>query len=351
MGIRRWQATGSVRDHLGVDGAVTHIALDSLSPCELAYWDACIADNPGLTPFHSRPWLTAWAEAYDETSQSFVLVYRDAKEEIGGLLPMMRWDGEVRSLSYNATDYTGMCWLGNGRPAAVGFTRELVAMAQEQPVRLWNLRPVDPLAATLTARRSVELISRSHASAIRLSDARLRPWRQVSPTSEKDLARRRQRLIDAGMRVWYGSRIDETALAELVAVHTRRWQSIGQGGNFADPRRVSLVQRLMTSGVRLFFALLYVDDRVVSYRFGPIDDSTYYDWNTGTDPTDPALRRLSPGLVLLDQIVGRLYLSERVRRIDFLRGEEDYKRAWQTEDTWVSEYRLLPDVDGPLRLN
>ena len=43
------------------------------------------------------------------------------------------------------------------------------------------------------------------------------PWKQVSPTSEKDLARRRKRLIDAGMRTWYGSRINDTALAELVA--------------------------------------------------------------------------------------------------------------------------------------
>ncbi len=39
----------------------------------------------------------------------------------------------------------------------------------------------------------------------------------MSPTSEKDLARRRKRLIDAGMRTWYGSRINDTTLAELVA--------------------------------------------------------------------------------------------------------------------------------------
>ena len=38
----------------------------------------------------------------------------------------------------------------------------------------------------------------------------------MSPTSEKDLARRRKRLIDAGMRTWYGSRINDTTLAELV---------------------------------------------------------------------------------------------------------------------------------------
>jgi transposase len=43
----------------------------------------------------------------------------------------------------------------------------------------------------------------------------------VSPTSEKDLARRRKQLIDAGMRTWYGSRINDTTLAELVAVLNR----------------------------------------------------------------------------------------------------------------------------------
>ena len=40
------------------------------------------------------------------------------------------------------------------------------------------------------------------------------PWKQVSPTSEKDLARRRKRLTDAGIRTWYGSRINDTTLAE-----------------------------------------------------------------------------------------------------------------------------------------
>ena len=41
------------------------------------------------------------------------------------------------------------------------------------------------------------------------------PWKQVSLTSEKDLARRRERLVDAGIRTWYGSRINDTTLAEL----------------------------------------------------------------------------------------------------------------------------------------
>ena len=34
----------------------------------------------------------------------------------------------------------------------------------------------------------------------------------MSPTSEKDLAWRRKRLIDAGMRTWCGSRINDTTL-------------------------------------------------------------------------------------------------------------------------------------------
>jgi len=34
--------------------------------------------------------------------------------------------------------------------------------------------------------------------------------------------RRRKRLIDAGMRTWYGSRINDTTVAELVPVLNRR---------------------------------------------------------------------------------------------------------------------------------
>ncbi len=333
-----------------MDPSIEAVPLLALSSADAAYWDACIRENPLLTPFHSRDWLTAWAASYEETSQSLVVVYRDADGLASGVLPMMRWRGELRSLSYNATDYTGLIWLGNARPPAVALSRWLRSKATQTTVRLWNVRPGDPLVNVLASRQSVELVERNAASAIRLTDAKLRPWKQVRRTSARDLERRRRRLADAGMRIWYGSRIDHATLGELVAVHTRRWEAVGERGNFSDPRRVSFIRRLLDSELRLFFAVMYVQGRIVSYRFGPIDAGTYYDWNTGTAPEDGALKRLSPGLVLLDETVGRLFLSERVRRVDFLRGGEDYKRAWQTEDTWVSEYRVLSGVDAEERV-
>src|SRR6185437_6046748 len=96
----------------------------------------------------------------------------------------------------------------------------------------------------------------------------------------------------------------------------------GQGGSFADPRRVDFVRRLMKEGPPLLCSTMTVNGQLVSYRFGPIDGTAYYDWNTGTDP---AMARYTPGLVLLDAIVERLSMSERVRTVDFLRGDEDYK--------------------------
>jgi hypothetical protein len=62
----------------------------------------------------------------------------------------------------------------------------------------------------------------------------------VSPTSQKDLARRRKRLIDAGMRTWYGSRINDTTLAELVEVLNRPGVSGGcarSAESLADDQR------------------------------------------------------------------------------------------------------------------
>jgi CelD/BcsL family acetyltransferase involved in cellulose biosynthesis len=326
------------------EDVVDAVELGRLAAEVADYWDECLSRNATLTPFHSRVWLTEWAKAYDATADAFVLVHRDGSGRLGGLLPMMRWSGEVRSLSYNATDYTGMVWFGNARPAAIALARQLRTIAADEPVRLWNIRPGDPLLNVLATRSGASLLGRSATSAIRIADARLRPWRQLERTSQRDLERRRDRLKAAGMRIWYGTRITDDVLVELTRVHTARWEARGEPGNFGDPRRVEFVRRLIRSRLRLFFGVMSVDESVLGYRFGPIDDTTYYDWNTGTDPA-PAFRRLSPGLVLLDDLVGRLFLSERVRRIDFLRGDEDYKRAWQTDDSWVSEYEVLPQVD------
>jgi CelD/BcsL family acetyltransferase involved in cellulose biosynthesis len=316
---------------------VTPVSLDDLTLAQREEWIRCLAINPELTPFHSYPWLSSWATAYEARHLSFILISRNSTRDVLGLLPLMRSSSGVRSLSYNSSDYTGMIWRSDRGATSLALADYLTTMATIETVVLWNVRASDPLVGVLGSRNRLNLVNRSPVSAINLATARFRPWNLLARVSAREITRKQRRLAEADMRIVFAGTVDDPTLEEMVDVHTRSWERRGERGSFADPRRVTFVRELLQSRLPLFFAILYLGGRLVSYRFGPIDERTYYDWNTGTDPE---YGRDSPGVVLLAALIDRMVLSERVHTIDFLRGSEDYKRAWITDAGWVSEYTV-----------
>jgi CelD/BcsL family acetyltransferase involved in cellulose biosynthesis len=323
--------------HHGRD--VRSVLFADLTPDQLAFWDGCIAVNPELTPFHSRQWLTSWATAYDATNLCFVLASLDQEGRLGALLPLMRWKDTVRSLSYNATDYTGMIWARDRGASAAALAEHISVMVELEPIVLWNVRATDPLISILSSNNRLQLVSRTPISSIDLAASRFRPWNQLARVSSRELARKKRRLSELDIDVAFARSVEASTVDEMVDIHTRSWKQRGGPGSFEDTRRITFVRELVQSGLQMLFVLMRLGRRLVSYRFGPIDNRTYYDWNTGTDPE---YARESPGLVLLQLVLERLQLSERAHTVDFLRGSEDYKRAWVTETGWISEYAVLP---------
>lgn len=85
--------------------------------------------------------------------------------------------------------------------------------------------------------------------------------------------------------------------------------------------------------VRLFTDLLALDGSrldvlragdgsVVAAAFGFEDDEAYYLYNSAFDPAAAAV---SPGIVLVDCLIGKA-ASDGRSRFDFLKGDEVYKR-------------------------
>jgi CelD/BcsL family acetyltransferase involved in cellulose biosynthesis len=316
---------------------VTEVPFEHVSRESRDFWDACVRTNPDLTPFHSYQWLACWAQAYGANRAAVVFEVRTALGEIDCLLPMMRWEGAVRTLSYNSSDYTGLVW-SRRCSGASALANHLQVEARSSPVLLWNVRGHDPLVGALSRGVTLKLVERVGVTSVTLPLDRLRPWQQVAPISLGELRRKRGKLEKRGMTLRFAGRFDDATLTSAIALHTATWNRRGQPGSFADGRRREFLRLLGEEGPTLLCSTLSVGDRLLSYRLGPIDDRAYYDWNTGSDPDE---RNTSPGLVLLHGLVSRLSLSERVKRVDFLRGSEDYKRAWVTSSGWVSTYEVL----------
>jgi len=89
---------------------------------------------------------------------------------------------------------------------------------------------------------------------------------------------------------------------------------------------------------KLYFKFLMMDGKAVAFRYGFIDGGVYYDYQTGYDPTFSEHR---PGFIMVALIIKDL-ISRGVKRFDFLRGDEHYKRHWAKKDRNTYRYYVFP---------
>jgi len=121
----------------------------------------------------------------------------------------------------------------------------------------------------------------------------------------------------------------ESAFERFRSLHDARWQD--HGGSEATGHEAlrsfhrELVMRLAETG-RLHFDELWIEGRCIASIYGITQGKRFYFYNSGYDP---ALRNLSPGLVLLGLSIANA-CQRGIQRYDFLRGEEAYKFDWAT---------------------
>ncbi len=105
------------------------------------------------------------------------------------------------------------------------------------------------------------------------------------------------------------------------------------------------VSRLSAQGWLLLNAA-DADDGLIAYEFGFRYHNRYLDYYGGYDPQ---YRKLSPGRMLMLDLIERLF-AQGVSELDFLRGAEDWKSDWAT-DVRENEQLLVsnPGIGSRLR--
>jgi hypothetical protein len=142
--------------------------------------------------------------------------------------------------------------------------------------------------------------------------------------------------------------IDHTAIGNLedafvvaARLHTISREEKGQLGSFRRPGyrefHLNLAQRLLARG-KLVFKFLNIDDFPVAFRYGFIDHDIYYDYQTGYDPAFSGSR---PGSLIISFLIQEM-IEARIRRFDFLRGDEDYKLHWTKLARDTYRYYIFP---------
>jgi CelD/BcsL family acetyltransferase involved in cellulose biosynthesis len=116
------------------------------------------------------------------------------------------------------------------------------------------------------------------------------------------------------------------ALAEFIAMHRRRWASVGESGAFPNRRAEQFheeVARRFQQRGWLVLAFLMLNDRAAAVIYAFKTDGRLQFYLSGTGDYEEA-RRFAPGILLHSYCMAAM-IDEGVRIYDFLRGTERYK--------------------------
>lgn len=346
---------GAEANELRVERIATTDDLDALE----SEWRQ-LFHSSGLDLFNAWEWMASWWHHFSRERALWVLVARDTTGRARGIVPMslgltrvglMR----VRRLGFLGEDTVGSDYLDviaepEARSTVIAAVGEyLVRHRTEWDLLEWR----DMDAQSSSAQALSESLGAGFFVARRPGFAC--PGQSLAPgesfeaflagTSRCSNYRRRLKWLQSQP----GFRIDrceggtglDAARATFFHLHERRWA--GEGGSSGIPDddvrafHEEATRRLAERGCVIFY-MLWVRGQQVASVYALIHAGTFYYYQAGMDP---AWRCKSVGLVLIGATFADA-IRRKIRRYDFLRGEEAYKFDWVGERRQLVSWRLFP---------
>jgi len=277
--------------------------------------------------FATREWASLWWRRYGR-GKPLIVGVRRAGEGCFAVLPLYVWREHpiriARFLGHGTADELGPVCAPADRPAAARALRRVIAEANCDLLLADHLPAEDGwsslLGGAVVHREGYPLI-RAAGSWEDYLASRSRHFRKKMLWQERRLARER------GLRYRLSENPDllPSDLDTLFALHAARWP---EGTGFLEHEafhRDFAACALEAGWLRLWF--LELDERPVAAWYGFRFEGIEFHLQSGRDPG----LRDSVGSVLLAHTV-REALRDGVTEYRFLRGAEDYKRRFATED-------------------
>lgn len=345
-------------------------------------WQALALRNPWATPFSSWAFHRAWWDAYggDAHDQTLVVVDPSEDDRVVGIAPLMhRHEVEPTDAAHHTTmrhgsrvaltpveptakavffgasyhaDYATLLAAPDDLPAVAAAVVEHLAEEQSRDpdhplpwdvVDLRRLRCGDPAADALVAAFRARADEHGWEVTVELED--VCPIATLPDTGSIDdhlatlgkktrheIRRKVRRAQSAGEVALTVSADPLAELEAFIDLHQRRWGEKGLFPHAEGGRQSRLFFRRLfecfgpDGPLKLTF-LTVGGRRIGSAVHFETADTLYY-YNAGIDPD---ARDLSPGVLMVHQLVGRA-LALGIRRFDFLRGDEPYKYEWGAKD-------------------
>ena len=308
-------------------------------------------------PFRETHWLGPWWQFFGENCEANVLVARDDRDRVCGILPLYRpadAPDTLRMMGDGAACSDDVSVLADShRCEEVGQAMgEFLAAHSADRTLGWNSMDIDGVVEGDIGIKSLVRGLRS-GGAIVQGQSRMSIWWRPSDESWDKHVSSHSKTQRRKMRKW-AKRIGNDGLSKQVAtndqelnglldclinLHQRRWNSVGEVGSFADPKFrefVSESAREFLSCDRLYLTALKQGEDVIGAELDIIGQNRMlYCFSSGYD-LDSA--ELEPGRVLGVDTLQQLY-RDNLMGINYMRGDEPYKARMASESSRVVRVR------------
>jgi len=321
-------------------GGVSRATMAESLALSAATWNGLLDGSPGVSPFAGWAWHEAWAETAlpEDLERVVAFVSRGADGSVEALLPL-----RLARQRFRRFPATVLSWAigDDGCPDHLDFPAlpgaRMDAIAEELLAVPWHL-----LLLTSVAEQAANLPRLAAAMSARGCAVRRRPMTACPyidlpaswdaylsglSASRRQTIRRKERALSRDHQVtltFHGQDSLDAGWRHFVALHERRW---GQTGGYADRQQLTLTRRFAAACARdgtLWLATLGLDGEPAAAWYGFAQGDTLYYYQGGFDPK---WRKEGVGQVLHGLVIQRA-IESGIRRYDFLRGDEAYKKEW-----------------------
>ncbi len=306
-----------------------------------AEWRELFDHCPDATPFQHPAWILSWIEVFAPNDLFVIEVRRE--NSLVGVAPLLVYqrDGE-RVLVFAAggvSDYLDVL-------ADPAWECEVLFAILEalQSLSNWTtLDFTDLHQSSLLNRTALAQFAAPHddCSTLALPRTRSELLHILSKRQRANLRNARSRLqrIGGGTIEFATANSLPEFLDDLFRLHTTRWFRVGGPGVLADEiirafHRVS-APKLLAEGI-LHLARLRVNGRSIATLYSLWNHSTVFCYLQGFDPE---FAYVSPGTQLMFSAIEHA-VDSGIRKFDFLRGEETYKRHWRADHQFTYRIQL-----------
>jgi len=330
------------------------ISATPLAGVNAAEWERLLKANATATAFSNRAVHAAWWSAHNDTAEDVSLAARDAaSNELLGYLPLMkRPDGVIYSGATFHIDYATVLLAPTSSEKEDDVAAALAGaiISTNAPLNLLRLRNEDAAHARMISAITDAAKANNRIATFGVEEPA--PFidlvglatfdehlEQLDKKERHEIRRKLRRAEAAGVQI-SASKDLSTDLPEFIRLHHARW---GENGLFTATAKGASEERFMreiflSAPAGMITLLLARNDEFGTFAAGLFlrDANALRYWNAGGDI---AARALSPGVLLFAHGL-TMAISEKLPRLDFLRGNEAYKYECGAVDAQVMQLQV-----------